>query len=108
MPYFMTQVCYSQASVKAMTDNPQDRAAIIKKIVEEAGGKMHSMFYSFGEFDVVLIEEWPDAKSAAALSMAVGGTGAISRIVTTPLLTPEEGLEAMRAAKSIAYTPPRA
>jgi uncharacterized protein with GYD domain len=107
MPYFMTQVSYSQASAKAMTENPQDRAEVIKKTVESAGGRMHSMFYSFGEFDVVLIEEWPDMKAAAALSMAVAGTGAVSRIMTTPLLTPEEGLEVMRASRSIAYTKPQ-
>ena len=107
MPYYMVQVSYSQPSIKAMTDNPQDRAAAVRKIIEAAGGKLHSWFYSFGKYDVVLIEEWPDAKSAAALALAVGASGSVSRIVTTPLLTPEEGLEAMKAATRLSYSKPQ-
>lgn len=107
MPYFMVQVSYSQPSIKAMTDNPQDRAASVRKMVEAAGGKLHAWFYCFGEYDVVLIEEWADMTSAAALALAVGASGSVSRIVTTPLLTPQEGFEAMKGATRIGYSKPQ-
>jgi uncharacterized protein with GYD domain len=63
-------------------------------------------YYAFGEYDVVLIGEIPDHVSAAALAMAVAAGGAAKALKTTPLLTIEEGIEAMRKASGTGYRPP--
>jgi hypothetical protein len=46
----------------------------------------------------------PDNVSAAAMSMVVSAGGAAKAIKTTPLMTVEEGLQAMRKAGEAAVT----
>ncbi len=59
--------------------------------------------FAFGEFDTYTIMEMPDNGSAAAVSMAITGSGAVmTRIVV--LLTPEE-VDTVR--QSVDYRPPR-
>ena len=107
MAYYLVQVAYSEASAKAMIANPQPREDVIRKTCESLGGKLHSFFFAFGEYDVVLIAEAPDNKTAASLALAVGATGSVSKYVTTVLMTSAEGVEAMKAAKKVSYTPPK-
>lgn len=107
MPMYMIQGSYSATATASMVKNPQDRAAAVSKVVKRAGGKLHGMWLAFGEYDFVLIAEVPDNVSAAALSMAVGTTGAVSNYRTTPLLTPAESVEAMKKASEMGYTPPK-
>lgn len=42
----------------------------------------------------------------AAVVIAIGGGGALSKIETMPLLTVEETLDALRRAQAITYRPP--
>jgi uncharacterized protein with GYD domain len=62
--------------------------------------------YAFGEYDVVVLMEAPDHVSAAALALAVASGGALKAQQTTVLMTPEEGVEAMRRASGTGYRPP--
>jgi len=102
MPHFMIQMKYSADAVKAMVANPQDRRKAAAAAIEAAGGKMHSVFFTLGAKDVVVIYEAPDAVSAVALSMVLGASGAASDVETTPLLTSEEAMKAMKhAGKSL-------
>jgi len=45
--------------------------------------------------------------SAAAISMAIGSSGAMSSYRTTPLITVAEAIEAMKKAATAAYQPPK-
>ena len=63
---------------------------------------------AFGEHYIVLITEFPDNVSAATVAITAAAGGAISDIQTIPLLTIEEGLEALRRAGGADYTPPGA
>ena len=107
MPYFMVQACYSKSSYKSMMNNPHDRREVIKRAVETAGGKLHALYFSLGEFDVLTIQEWPDAESAAAFAVAVGSSDAVTRTMTTQLFTSEQGMNVMGAAQKIKYNPPK-
>ncbi len=107
MPFYLAQASYSTQSTAAMIKNPQDRAAALRPIVERMGGKLHGLWLAFGEFDVVAIAELPDNVSAAALSMAIGSTGAVTGYRTTPLITAAEATEAMKKAGGVGYQPPR-
>jgi hypothetical protein len=44
--------------------------------------------------------------TAAALSMLVGGSGALSKLETTPLLTMDEAQAALSKAAEASYRPP--
>ena len=53
------------------------------------------------------IRDRPDNVTAAALSIAVSAAGAVNNIKTTPLMSPDEGLEAIKKAADSVYTPPQ-
>ncbi len=107
MAHFLVQASYSSQAVAAMVKNPQDRAAAIRPMIERMGGKLHGFWLSFGEYDVVAIAEIPDSVSAAALSMAIGSSGAMSAYRTTPLLTSAEAVEAMKKAGGAGSAAPK-
>ena len=106
MPHYLVQAAYSAEALAAMGKNPQDRASAIGPVVEAAGGQIEAAYFSFGDYDVVCIVELPDNASAAAFAIAGGGSGALKALKTTPLLTMEEGVEAMRKSGSLGYQPP--
>ena len=47
-------------------------------MIEAAGGKLHVFYYSFGEYDAVLISEAPDNQTRASIMIAAAGGGAVS------------------------------
>ena len=107
MAFYLIQASYSAQATGAMIKNPQDRAAAVRPMIERAGGKLHGLWLSFGEYDVVAVTEMPDNVSAAALSMAIGASGAMSAFRTTPMLTVAEATEAMKKAGGAGYQPPK-
>ncbi len=106
MPYFMSQVSYTAESWKAQVANPQDRSRVISDMLEASGARMVSFYYAFGEWDVVLISEAPDNVTVAKALIAAAAGGALSNMQTTVLMTAEEGLDAIRGAGGVDYTPP--
>ena len=68
---------------------------------------MLHFFFSFGEYDAMLLTELPDNKAAAALSLSAEASGAVRMVHTTVLLTVDEAMEAMKEAQTDKYTPPR-
>jgi uncharacterized protein with GYD domain len=105
MAYFLLQVAYTPEAWAAMVKKPQDRAQAVRGAVEKLGGRMERFWMSFGEYDILGVIEMPDNVSAAAFSMAVGAGGACRAVKTTPLLTTEEGVEAMKKAAACGYKP---
>jgi len=53
----------------------------------------------------VLITEMPDNLSAAAIAMAFAGGGACKSVQTTPLMSTEEAVNAMKKASESGYRP---
>ncbi len=106
MPYYMLQGAYTSESWAAQVANPQDRVEIVRPIFEKLGGRIESAYFAFGEYDVVVITEFPDNVSAAAISVALNAGGAFKSAKTTPLMTMEEGIEVMRKAGGTGYRPP--
>jgi uncharacterized protein with GYD domain len=107
MPYYLIQASYKESAAKALIARPHDRSAVVKKMLESLGGKLHSFFLAFGDYDVVAIVEAPDNASAVAAGLATVSGGAISKYKTTVLISPQEAVSAMKKAKKIAYTPPK-
>ena len=63
----------------------------------------------FGEYDLVLVADMPNAESMAAIALAVGAGGAVRSAKTTALMSGTEGVAAMTKAASVgkAYKPAR-
>jgi uncharacterized protein with GYD domain len=101
----MLQVSYTPAAWAALIKKPQDRIAVVGKAVEKLGGKVGPFWMAFGEHDLIGVIEMPDNVSAAAFALAVSAGGACSKVITTPLLTVEEGIAAMKKAGGSGYKP---
>ena len=104
MPKYLLRVSYTAEGIKGLLkDGGSKRKNVVKALIEKQGGKLESFYYAFGESDVYLIADMPDAPTAAALALNVGATGA-AHLSTTVLLTPEE-IDAA-AKKTVDYRPP--
>ncbi len=60
MSHFMVRWQFTSASAKALVEKPHDRTGAAKALVEGFGGKLHSYYFSFGEYDGLAICEFPD------------------------------------------------
>jgi uncharacterized protein with GYD domain len=105
MPSFLHQVAYSREGWQALLSHPQDRIEAVRPAIERLGGKIKNAWFAFGDHDVILITEMPDNVSAAAISIAFAGGGACKSVQTTPLLSTEEAVQAMKKANESGYRP---
>jgi uncharacterized protein with GYD domain len=107
MTRYLFQVAYTPEAWAAQIKSPQNRLEQIRPAVESLGGKLESMYYAFGEYDVVALADFPDDVSAAAFSLSASAGGAIKSIRTTPLMMVEDGMNAMKKAAGSGYRPPQ-
>jgi uncharacterized protein with GYD domain len=106
MPKYLVQVSYTADATKALVKGGgTKRRTEVEEFVRSAGGRLEALYFAFGEIDVYAVVELPDAATAAAMSMAANGSGAV-RLWMTVLLTPEELDQATK--KSVNYRPPGA
>src|SRR4051794_35127631 len=104
MPRCMLQGSYTAEGTKGLLkDGGSKRRGGGDELGRGAGGRLESFYYAFGDSDVVLIVEAPDAATIAGLSLVVNASGAV-RLRTTMLLTPEE--VDMATKKNVKYRPP--
>jgi uncharacterized protein with GYD domain len=106
MAYYLYQATYTADALKALLKQPGNRSEVVRKAVEELGGKLEGAWFSFGEFDVVLIAQMPDNVTVAAFALAVAAAGTVHGGKTTPLMTLDEGLAAMKKAGASTYRAP--
>jgi uncharacterized protein with GYD domain len=90
----------------ALLNDPQNRLEAVQPVVQRLGGSIVQGWFTFGQYDVLLICEMPHTISAAALSMAISAGGAVKAAETTALMSFEDDLAALTKAKAAEYTPP--
>lgn len=76
------------------------RKAAVEKALQGLGGTLENFYFAYGDTDVVVIADIPDAASAVAMSLAVNASGAVN-VRATPLLTVAD-LDAA-CKKTVAY-----
>jgi uncharacterized protein with GYD domain len=86
MSFYCHQVSYTTDARNRLLHDPLDRFEAIRTPIENLGGKLQSSFFALGPFDVLVISEFPDDVSPAAISVAFSQGGAIANILTVPLL----------------------
>ena len=106
MGKYLLQASYTHQGLSGFVKNPEDRSAVLQEMVSAAGGKIVSLDYCFGDYDVVMILETPDDTTMASLSMAAGASGAVTNLKTTVLLSMAQGFEAAKKVPSVNYQPP--
>jgi uncharacterized protein with GYD domain len=108
MSHYLLEIAYTPEAWAAQLQEPKDRTEVIKPVLDSVGARFECLYYAFGDRDIVGIVEAPDNVSAAAISLAFSAGGALKSCRTTPLMTVQEGLEAMRKGFSAygVYKPP--
>lgn len=107
MALYMAQVAYTAEGWATLVQNPQNRAAVVRPVFEALGGKLIGWWLTFGDYDAVVVYDLPDNVAAAALAIGVAAGGAVKAVKTSPLLTGEEMVDALRKAPQSGYRPPQ-
>ena len=105
MAYYLITGSYTSEAWAAQIKDPQNRFKLVKPLFESQGGSIESAYFAFGDYDIVAIAQFPDNISAASISITVAAGGGLSNVKTVPLMSIEDGLEALKRAGEMSYTP---
>ncbi len=105
MPSYLVQVSYTAEALSALIAKTQDRSTVVRKVIENLGGKFVGSWLSFGDYDLVMLIEMPNNVTAAALALAAAAGGSCKTVKTTPLLSIREAMTALKKAGASGYKP---
>lgn len=104
MAKFLINASYTAEGTKGLlAEGGTKRREAVAKAIKGVGGKVEAFYFTFGKADAIVIVDLPDNVSAAAASLAINASGAVTT-TTTVLLTPAEIDEA--AKKAVPYRAP--
>jgi uncharacterized protein with GYD domain len=95
-------------TIKRFVAKPSDRAAVVQKLAESAGGSVESYYWMFGQYDGAGVFVLPDSHTMAALSLAATSSGAFTRFETHELIDSSDLTAIAERARGISYQPPGA
>jgi uncharacterized protein with GYD domain len=123
MEYYLIRLSYTApawAELVEKTKTLDDRLESVRQLIKQLGGAfatfhffddayfddaakrqvvMHK-FVPFGNHDIVTIVAMPDRATARAFNMAIAAEDGVKTIEMTPMITMEDAIGAMAAAKS--------
>ncbi|MEV0698100.1 GYD domain-containing protein [Saccharopolyspora sp. NPDC050389] len=104
MAKYLVRAAYTAEGVRGLRkDGGTGRVEAVRNAIAKLGGEVESFYFAFGDYDTYVVVDLPDNASAAALGLAVSGSGA-ARTATVVLLTPAEVDEAV--SKEFDYRAP--
>ena len=106
MARYLVLASYTSEAMARLVENPEDRGATLRELIERLGGKIHTFDYCFGDYQVATIMEFADDETMEALQMAVYAGGAIKDLKITVLIPMENAVRAMARARASGYRPP--
>jgi uncharacterized protein with GYD domain len=106
MPRYVVFFSYSNEAIGNLTERPEGRPQAVRELIESAGGKLECYYLMFGQFDGLLIFEVPTSELASAISLAVSRTGAVTRLETHELISPDHLPSIAARVKALTYQPP--
>jgi uncharacterized protein with GYD domain len=108
MAHYLIEVGYTAHSWKTQIDARQNVVERITPMLDSCSATLQSVYYAFGDSDLIAIIDFKSAEDAAAFGIAVTAGGALRSFKTTALLTVDQGLEAMKRASELRqnYAPP--
>jgi uncharacterized protein with GYD domain len=107
MALAMVQFCLKSETVGKLIQNPEDRSIAVGKLVEQLGGKLLSFYYTFDEYDGIIIVDMPDNIAIAATSIVAFAGGGVTKIKTTILVSVKEAMAAMAKGKGLKLAQPK-
>jgi uncharacterized protein with GYD domain len=107
MTLYMLQFAYTSEAWNAFTKNPEDRTAAVQGLAQKLGCRIEAFYYSFGEYDGLLVIEAADETAVTAFALAANGPGHLRATRTTVLMRPGAVVEAMKKAGGVEYKGPK-
>jgi uncharacterized protein with GYD domain len=77
MPHFVTLIRYTQQGIAKIKESPA-RLEAAKKAAEKVGGKIHAWYLTMGQYDALLISEFPNDEAVAKFALSVGALGNVA------------------------------
>lgn len=108
MAHYLIEVSYTPQSWSNQIDHPASAIERITPSLDACGASLVGLYYAFGDVDVVGIIDFPAPEDAAAWSLAIGSSGALKMLRTTPLMSIDQGIDALGRAGNLrkVYSPP--
>ena len=102
----VTRGRFTQDYAKALVAAPEDREPAVRKLIEGAGGKLLSFYFTTGDTDFMVISEANEAESIIAAMLAAEASGTISNLTTARAWTGAEfKAVAEKAGKAASFLP---
>ncbi len=101
MPLFITQGRFTQEAMKGMMAKPEDRAEAVSQLFAKSGGKLLAYYFTFGDYDFLIVSEGSNEGVASSVIVAAAG-GGITDLKTTLAMTSAEMKNAFVKAGSLA------
>ena len=105
MPHYLCQLSYTPEGWAALLRKPVNRVEAVRPAVEKPGGKVEGAWFAFGESDLIVLLDMPDNISAASFASAAAGGGTVKSYKTTPLMSIDDGIEALKRGAKSGYKP---
>ena len=104
MPKHLIQPSYTVEGTKGLLkEGGTKRLAAVSVLMKQLGGSVEAFYYAFGDTDVYVLVEAPDNVTAAAVSLTITVSGAVSLKTTAAT---ESRRDRQAAKKSVTYRPP--
>jgi uncharacterized protein with GYD domain len=107
MALSMIQFSYTSETVGKLLKKPEDRSIAVGKLIEKLGGKLLAFYYSYGDYDGVIIADLPDTASGLATTMVAFAGGGTTKVKTTVLFTVKEAMAAMKKGSGLNLEQPK-
>jgi uncharacterized protein with GYD domain len=101
MPTYITQGRYTREAIKGMIVKPEDRAEAVSRLLAKAGGRLIGLYFTFGEYDFLLISEASGETQMAAALLAAASGGGVTDLRTTVAMSTIEAQGAFAAASDL-------
>jgi uncharacterized protein with GYD domain len=94
LSHYILLINWTDQGIGKIKESP-DRFNQFKAMVEKVGGKLIGGYYTFGEYDVVIVMEAPNDEAVMSLMLKIGSAGNV-RTKTLKAFTAEEGIKIIK------------
>ena len=74
MATFVSLINWTEQGIKNFRDSPK-RADAFREVVEKNGGRVISIYWTLGEYDIIAVTETPDDETFTAIALTLGSLG---------------------------------
>ncbi len=104
MTVYISQGRFTREAIQGMVEKPEDRAESVAALAKAVGGKMLDYYFTFGDYDFLVIIESGRGKNETdmmAALFAAAASGGVTDLKTTVAVRSKDAMKAMRGAKKV-------